>query len=253
MLHKTPKKAFLKVYSDIYNYKLSISAFAVYLYLTSISYKDLSATVKFDRIASRCNMSVNTAQRAVKELCEKSLIKKVNRYTSIFHRTSNKYLVTVLSGTFTMIDRRIFKLGLDNSSLYTLAAIQMCQKSHSNMSFPSYSQISETTGLSRSTVISKVKVLRERGLLAKELYIRLDNKFGHNNYYSITLDLRLFLFDMILRLKSRFIKLVSKTNRKVKIILFRFKTLKNVTKFIGYIILVLIVMSPIKLNDKNTC
>ena len=71
---KNNKKAFIKIYNEIFKYKLSGSAFSVYLYLYSLSLISDFVKVKYETIAERCNMSPKTAHRAVHELIEAKLI-----------------------------------------------------------------------------------------------------------------------------------------------------------------------------------
>ena len=104
-----------------------------------------------------------------------------------------------LEGGFSKLDKRIFNFGLDQSSLYILCAINKCQKK--NRAFPSYNKITKLTGLSRSTAISKVKVLQAQWLIAKETcHSVVVDRFINNAYTLISMELRVFLFALILKL-----------------------------------------------------
>jgi len=196
------KIAFIKVHNELFNYKLPISAFIVYLYLYSLSLVSGFVKVSYDMIAKRCNISPKTAHKAVHKLIEKGLIEKTHRFNDNHYFVSNRYTVKHLQGGFSKLDKRILTLGLDQSSLYILCGINKCQNNEG--AFPSYKDLTELTGLSRATVINKVKILQAQGLIAKETRqsVVIENKFVHNAYQVISIDLRAFVFALILKLNK---------------------------------------------------
>ena len=199
------KKSFLKVYYELFSYKLSPAGFVVYLYLYNLSLVTNDVKVSYELLADKCNISPRTAHRAVHELIGVGLIEKKRRLNDIHYYSSNGYIVKHLQGRYTKVDKRIFNLKLDTSSLYILIAIYKCQN-HRACSFPSYNSIAKITGLSRSTVINKVKLLNENGLIAKQKRVStLFFDYISNAYATITLELRVFMFALALKL-SRAVK-----------------------------------------------
>lgn len=186
----------IKIPNAIFNYNLSKSAFRVYVYLlNAFSGYDYVGQVKFSKIAEVCHMSVNTAQAAIKELTLSGIVSKKHTYNWADGKAmynSNKYTVSPLSGKYTLIDNAIVKNIEDNAAFMIYCAISSYANAH-RMSFPSYSQLEAITGLSRSTVINKVKLLSDNMVIAKSLYVRKAGMFGHNNYISLTSKLRAML------------------------------------------------------------
>ncbi|MFA5658271.1 MAG: helix-turn-helix domain-containing protein [Oscillospiraceae bacterium] len=188
----------IKVYEELFKYNLKASSFKAYHYLSSISgwWKGRTC-VKLATIAKRCNISINTAQRAVNELAAKGLIHKT--ICIINHkRTTNKYSVKALSGQFTVIERNVFFSLRDSSAFMTFCGIAM-HKNRNDMAFPSLKQLAKATGLSVPTIISKVSYLQEHGYLHKQRYTRLRGDFGQNNHKLFKLAFRAFLMWYIVK------------------------------------------------------
>ena len=195
-------KSFIKVYNSLFDYKLSSSAFVVYLYLSDISRHTGSAKVRYQVIANKCNISPKTAYRAVHELISYELIEKTHRFNENYYFASNSYKVKQLFGGYSKLDRRVLNLQLDPGSLYVLCAINKFANYHS-LAFPSYSKIAEETGLSRTTAIRKVAVLQGQGLITKES--RLSEVFFDyisNAYAVVSMETRAVLMALALKAKQ---------------------------------------------------
>ena len=195
-------KSFIKVYNSLFDYKLSSSAFVVYLYLSDISRHTGSAKVRYEVIASKCNISPRTAYRAVSELISYKLIQKTHRYNENYYFAANNYKVKCLSGSYSKLDRRVLNLQLDPGSLYVLCAINKFANHHS-LAFPSYNKIADETGLSRTTAIRKVTVLQGQGLITKEnrlSEVYFDNI--SNAYAVVSIEIRTILMALALKIKQ---------------------------------------------------
>ncbi len=185
----------IKIYNELFNYNLKPSAFKVYIYLSTFFWWKKSACVKLQTIADRCDISINTAQRAINELTSKELITKCICHKD-HRRTTNIYTVTKLSGKFTIIERSMFYQNIDNSAFKIYCAIAM-RKNHAGKAFPSLSSIQEDSNLSKNTIIDKVQLLNDSGYILKSQHINQTGCFGNNNHSVLDLTVRATLLWLI--------------------------------------------------------
>lgn len=179
----------MKVYNEIFEHRLKPCAFRVYLYLSGTFCKRGSkGRVKIETIALRCNMSVSNIKRALEELQHKKLIQKCECWgyipsngKQLRRRLANEYIIKPLSGGFFMLDKRFLMSCRDNYALMVYCALLRHANKH-GMSFPSISRIAEETGLSRTTVIRKVSILKQGGYINKRRYVRKCGCYGNNNH-----------------------------------------------------------------------
>ncbi len=215
-------KSFIKVYNNLFYYKLSSSAFVVYLYLSDISHHTGSAKVRYETIADKCNISPKTAYKAINELISCELIEKQNRYNDNYYFATNLYTVKHLKGGYSKLDRRVFQLASDSGLLYVLCAINKFAN-HCNLAFPSYNKLADETGLSRTTVIRKVKQLQEMCLIAKELrHSEVFFDYISNTYAVIKIELRVFLLALVLKLKQMIKSIAGKDSDNAFIFLMKY-------------------------------
>lgn len=192
---------FLKLPNNLFEFKLSPSAFYLYARLALIFKSDSSFKIKLDCIASWCKMSKSTVCRAIRELSDVGLIKKSCTYTikdHIAYQGQNEYKLTSLGGSFTMIEASVLHniSRIDKTTFVIYCYIKKCSNSN-NMAFPSISNIQNATGFSKQTVISKIKKIETSLLIAKTNYIVLSGCFGNNNYHIITYKLRRILMALL--------------------------------------------------------
>lgn len=201
-------KKFFKVPNFIYNYHLSPSAFYVYIYLSNTFYWKKSVRIKLKTIAKNCDMCTNTVISALGELEQCKLIQKIHhKHFQSGFKTTNEYIIRRVNSKFAKIDPNVFKfLKSSKTSALLYCAVCYYQNSH-NQAFPSYAQLQNITGLSKTTCINKVTEMSGNGLLCKEHYICLAGDFGHNNYTTLSMRLRVFLFSVIFKNYGRFIVL----------------------------------------------
>ena len=218
----------IKIYNELFNYNLKTSSFKVYIYLSTFFWWKKSACVKLQTIADRCNISINTAQRAINELTSKELITKCICHKD-HRRTTNIYTVTKLSGKYTIIERSMFYQNIDNSAFKIYCAIAM-RKNHAGKAFPSLSTLQEDSQLSKNTVIEKVQILNDSGYILKSQYINKTGCFGNNNHTVLNLTVRAALLWLISKAEAMrkvicncFIMLISSFLQEVKKVIKRIK------------------------------
>lgn len=189
---------FWKIYNRVYEYKLSPSAFFLYNYISNRFYFKNTLRIKLCTISSQTGLSVGTVRSATSELINKGLLFVRHRYRSGI-MTTNEYTYTPMSGKFAMIDSKIFSSNhIDKTSVYLYCAVKRYESVYGHRAFPSYKQLCQLTGLSRATVINKVKLLADCVLIIKQHYIKRSGAHGHNNYSSLTMQLRLYFLISVL-------------------------------------------------------
>lgn len=240
-------KKVIKIYNCLFDYNLKASSFKVYVYLSCFFWWKDTSCVKLETIAKRCNMSVNTVQSCINELINKDLLTKQACYKD-HKRVTNRYTITRLQGKFTVFERNAFKQDMDNSAFMIYCAVCMRKNKH-GMAFPSIKKITEDTGLSRTTVISKVKILKDNGYLHKQHYITRYGDFGHNNHTVFSLDFRRFLMRYI-ALQSTLQKLNEFINNKNKYVNFN-TAVFEISK--AAFLLQKLIYKTKHINDVNTC
>lgn len=182
------KHKVLKINNELFKYNLKPSTFKVYVYLSSYLWWKNRKCVKLETIAARCNISINTAQRAINELISKELITKCICHKD--HRgTTNIYTVPELLGKYTIIERAMFHQNIDNSAFKIYCAIAM-RKNQSGKAFPSLSTIQEDSQMSKNTIIEKVQLLNDAGYILKSQHIKQTGAFGNNNHTVLDLAVR---------------------------------------------------------------
>lgn len=190
----------MKIPNEIFTYRLKPASFVVYIYLSSNFYWMPSVQIKMDTIAARCHMSVNTVQTAINQLVQCGLLNKIECFKNRL-RTYNEYKIKKLPGGFSLIEKKIVNLQLDNYAFMILCYIRN-RANHAGKSFPSLTQIQRGTGISRNAVIAKIKLLHDFGLLCKERYERCGGRHGQNNHTLFTLTVRVALFSILSRLAA---------------------------------------------------
>lgn len=198
-------KKFFKVPNFIFNYQLSPSAFYLYIYLSNTFFWKKSVRIKLKTIGKNCDMCTNTVLSALNELEKCRLIEKIHhKHFQSGFKTTNEYVIKRIKSNFAKLDPAVFKL-LKKSKTSALLYCAVCyyQNSH-NQAYPSYAQLQELTQLSKTTCINKISDLSNKGFLCKEHYICIAGDFGHNNYITISVKLRVFLFSVIFKTYGRF-------------------------------------------------
>lgn len=197
---------FWKIPNKLYEYKLTGCSFYLYNYLCNKFYfKDL-VRIKLATIGHQVEMSVNTVRRCLQELEDTGLVKCHKRFAKTGKRATSEYELNRLQGGFAEVDPAVFRVAkADKSSVYVYCAVKYCQRQDGQRAFPSYRQLVNLTGLSRSTVISKVQKLGAEAVFVKTLYLRNRGDYGHNNYALFSMSLRVYFLLEIVRFYGRYL------------------------------------------------
>lgn len=172
---------FVKMPNMIFEFDLSPMAFMVYCSIKSFAGRDQAVILKAATIARRCHIHRNSVYTAINELQASGLISIEKRQQENGYKASHRYVLAGLSGKWFKIDFRLFSYTLNPSVFMVLAYLQS-KANHAGRAFPSYTQINAATGLCQNTIIKAIGVIRTLKLGAKKHYLRIINRFGHNNY-----------------------------------------------------------------------
>ena len=161
--------------------------FNVYVYLKAYSVNGcLCRTYK--RISDDLQISPQSAQKAVKELCKARLIMKKNRFGCRGYKSNMYVFPEEKRGSYTRIPRELLCKGLSASEFLTLCYI-LYKTGAKDSAYPSYNKMAKDTGLARRTLILAVQSLEKNGILSiiKRFYIscktRLITKARKSNRY----------------------------------------------------------------------
>lgn len=199
-MRKSHAPRFVKVYNALLQqYHLSPPALKVYLYFSGMWYWKQSVQLRYATVADKCGMSVGSVRKAITELVSKGLLQVTSCFGDRNKREANEYWVRRLTGQYARLDMATLWNEPDCSALSILCSTRI-RANHAGKSFPSYKQISEDTGLSRRTVIYKIKYLQQRLLLCKERYITRSGDHGHNNYRILDLPVRVIFYVLLSKL-----------------------------------------------------
>lgn len=180
---------FVKVPNMLFSFGLKPIDFMVYCGIKSFCGKNLNVIVKAQKIANRCGIHRNSIKPSVDRLQDLGLLRFVRRTQSNGYRACHLYKLADLSGKWFKLDYKVFSYDLKPSEFMVYAYIN-CKANHAGRSFPSYKQIIKATGISENTAISSVKTILHYNLLNLNRYTRIINCFGHNNYYMLSVLLR---------------------------------------------------------------
>ena len=182
--HCRRRRQFVRVNVDFITKAASSSAVMVMFLLASMaqSAKCRTVVVKNSTIAARTG--VTNVTRVMNELYALGAIaERSSRYKNN-RRYCNAYVLSdaiVNPENYVLVPvSALERLTLSAFRLFltyciTETADKRCQYS--------LAQLSELTGMSRTTIIKCNRELEERGFIAKQHYIRRENCFGHNRIY----------------------------------------------------------------------
>ncbi|WP_101909075.1 helix-turn-helix domain-containing protein [Marasmitruncus massiliensis] len=118
-------------------------------------------------ISNKTGLSVRTIYRALEDLQNKDLLCKAKRYRYDGSRAANGYHVARVGGGQFKVERNIWKYKLDAASFLVYLYITKCINNHSREGFPSLRKMEKVLGLSRTTIIAKIRELHRLGVLRK--------------------------------------------------------------------------------------
>lgn len=154
-------QGFVKLPNSIFGLKLSPTALKVFAYLSSRSIGKNGVCVKYAVIAEQLHLSVSSVRRAVSELDSNRLIHKQHRFGSNGYKANLYYVKSAPKISYFTIDNSIISSNMSAYTFMVYCYIISLMDNRAKQAFPSLSKIAEVTGISKGTVISSVKYLRD--------------------------------------------------------------------------------------------
>lgn len=172
---------FVKVYNQLFNYKLSPNALKVYVYLTMRQNALYNAILKVSTISRSCGIaSATTVHTALAELESKGLVVRYRRRNREGDFIANGYRVTPLSGKWFALPLDNCPLLLNKSSFATYIYLLKCANARTGKAFPSISAMAKCLCVCRNTIIAAIK-----HLIAKLFIIKAALRPGKRNLYHL--------------------------------------------------------------------
>lgn len=179
---------FFKIPNQIFDYPLSPKGFMVYSYLVSRMNAFQSVVISYQAISDACHMDPKTACSAINELISYKLVIKEHRY-NIDGYSKNKYTLNKLSGRWFKVEYDAFKTNIKSTAFKVYCFIKKCMDAKYEEAFPSLTAISEGTHLSRSSVATAIKYLREYTFINRiKRHYKQTRAYRHNRYIKFRLN-----------------------------------------------------------------
>lgn len=182
--HCRRRRQFVRVNLNFVVKEASNSAVVVMFLLASIaqSTKCRTVVIKNSTIAARTGLTNIT--RIMNELYALGVIaERSSRYKNN-RRYCNAYVLSdaiVNPENYVLVPTSV--LGESTPSAFRLFLTHCITETADKRCQYSLAQLSELTGMSRTTIIKCNRELEERGFIAKQRYMRRENCFGHNRIY----------------------------------------------------------------------
>ena len=204
---------FLKLPNRLFTFGKALEPMDLLVYcgIKSFCGRKHHTVVKGEKIADFIGVSRGSVSHSVQKLTALKLIRpycrkqKHGKYAGC--RGTNGYHFAKLTGGWTKIPYHIFSYGLNPSRFAAYAYLQS-RKNHADRAFPSYAQIAAAVNIGERTAEYAVKELEGLFLVDKEHYIRMINRFGHNNY--TLLDVLMYIVGTI---KKKALRLISPSHK----------------------------------------
>ncbi len=153
--------------NKLFSFGLSPAEAMVFCAVSSIRNPLSFAVSCADAISDRTGLSTRTVYRALEGLQNKGLLVKKKRYCYDGLRAANGYYVARIGGGQFKVERNIWKYKLDAASFLVYLYISKCINNRSRKGFPSLRKMEKVLGLSRTTLIAKIRMLNRLGVLRK--------------------------------------------------------------------------------------
>ena len=180
-LRRNPCRYRFALPNEIWTWKLKPPAFAVLAYLCWLhSHGDNSGVPDPCSLAARLHMSPAMAAASLGELLRRGLV--TQDLTPPPPRGGGR------AGRFFTLPYEIFCLDLGHGAIAVYAYLLCCENRRTHQCHPSYSTISDATGLAVNTVMKHVTKLTDKQLITVERTSYIDNrgmKWNGNNCYTI--------------------------------------------------------------------
>lgn len=184
--------SFFKIPNSYFELKdLSANEFATLVYLHSIYTKIKSCNghhykrVKQATISAKCGLSERTVSRILHKLENKGYLTILKGYRPDRLTGTYTYLLVEVSGSYTMVDRKVFEYGLTPKQLKLYLFINKCIDKKLGYCWNSYKDLATSLNLKRSETISLIKQLVVMKKIRKIRKLRYDNRNEYSdNIYS---------------------------------------------------------------------
>lgn len=153
--------------NQFFNLKLSPAEAMVFCAVSSIRNPFSYSICSADSISKRIGLSIRTVYRTLYSLQSRRLLCQKKRYRFDGTRDSNGYHVAPIGGGRFKIERDIFKYQLDASSFLVYLYLSKCINNSSRYAYPSLRKMADRLGLSKTTIIAKIRKLHRLGVIAK--------------------------------------------------------------------------------------
>ncbi len=176
-------KRFIRIPTEIFQYKLSPLQLLVYSGIVSYKSKENFTVATANAIAKRCHISRNSVYSALSALENSGLIRR-RHYIKNGKKSANGYYIKRSEGKFIKLEYSVFSYTLSPSAFAVYLTLKY-NANHANRAFPSLKQIAAAANICIDTVIDSIRKLSNTGLLFFKHYIRKCGCYGHNNYIII--------------------------------------------------------------------
>ncbi|WP_101908732.1 helix-turn-helix domain-containing protein [Marasmitruncus massiliensis] len=153
--------------NKLFGFGLSPAEAMVFCAVSSIRNPLFFAVSCADAISNRTGLSPRTVYRALEGLQDKELLIKKERYCYDGLRAANGYYVARIGGGRFKVERNIWKYKLDAASFLVYLYISKYINNRNRKGFPSLRKMEKVLGLSRTTIITKIRKLHRLGVLQK--------------------------------------------------------------------------------------
>lgn len=176
----------------LFEYKLSSAETAVAAAMYSVHSAAGTGSTHIVKIKQQtiCELTgikcLKTVSKALNVLAAIGVIKwkKRSKKANTDKLGAYKYGLTAVKGTYTLVDRKIFRRGLKAAEIKMYLFICKCIDRHKQLCWNSYNDIAEKLSMSRSRVIELIRLLKNKGLIITK---RVKNKAGGDidNHYML--------------------------------------------------------------------
>ncbi len=161
-----------------------------YLYLTYICTVQKTDTVQVKQETIRRHIGaafLPTVNKTIHKLQDLTLISIENNYnplTGHYMRSSYKVNNFNPQKDYFLLPAEYATVDMPPMAYQLMLTLYMLSFKDS-YSFPSYTEITEITGMSSASISKSIRILEEKGIIKKENYIKKDGSKGHNRYFII--------------------------------------------------------------------
>ena len=176
----------------LFEYKLSSAETAVAAAMYSVHSAAGAGNTHIVKIKQQtvCELTgikcLKTVSKAINVLADLGIIKwkKRSKKANTDKLGAYKYGLAAVKGTYTLVDRKIFKKGLKAAEIKMYLFICKCIDRQKQLCWNSYNDIAQKLSMSRSRVIELIRLLTSKGLIIAK---RVKNKAGGDidNHYKL--------------------------------------------------------------------